>query len=184
MRRRESSRQLVTQPSLRAERPAPAGERRFGAPCGPPEQSGQPRAHAAQRASWSPSPVEGTASCARESEALWRPLRAAGAERAAPCSHSPEGQLVTQPSLRAERPAPAGQRGLWRPLRAAGAERAAPHSHSPEGSPRSSSAASAQTGSPNPNGTEQLHDPPQDTVRDSQSLHGMRPQKGSHLRHF
>ena len=48
--RRESSRQLVTQPSLRAERPAPAGQRRFGAPCGPPEQSGQPRAHTAQRA--------------------------------------------------------------------------------------------------------------------------------------
>ena len=48
--RRESSRQLVTQPSLRAKRPAPAGQRRFGAPCGLPEQSGQPRAHSAQRA--------------------------------------------------------------------------------------------------------------------------------------
>ena len=48
--RRESARQLVTQPSLRAERPAPAVQRRFGAPCGPPEQSGQPRAHTAQRA--------------------------------------------------------------------------------------------------------------------------------------
>ena len=58
---------------------------------------------------------------------------------------------------------PAGQRGLWRHLRAAGAERAAPHSLSPEGCPRSSSAASAQTGSPNPNGAEQLHHPPQNS---------------------
>ncbi|CAN0495833.1 unnamed protein product, partial [Rangifer tarandus platyrhynchus] len=36
--------------------------------------------------------------------------------------------------------------------------------------PRGSPAASAQTGSPNPNGAEQLHDPPQDTARNSQSL--------------
>ena len=93
-------------------------------------------------------------------------------------------QLVTQPGLKAKCPAPTGQRGLWRPLRAGRAERAAPRSLSPEGCPRSSSAASAQTGSPNPNGAEQLHDPPQDTVRNSQSLCEMRPQKRSHLRHF
>ena len=43
---------------------------------------------------------------------------------------------------------------------------------------------SAQTGSPNPNGAEQLHDPPQNTVRNNHSLYGMRPWKGSHLRHF
>ena len=52
-------------------------------------------------------------------------------------------QLVTEPSLKAKSPAPAGRRGLWRPLRAAGAEWASLRSHSPEGSPRSSSAASA-----------------------------------------
>ena len=49
-------------------------------------------------------------------------------------------QLVTEPNLKAKRPAPAGQRGIWRPLWAAGEERAVPRSHSPEGSPRSSSA--------------------------------------------
>ena len=47
--RRESSRQLVTEPNLKAKRPAPAGGG-FGAHCGPPEKSGQPRAHTAQRA--------------------------------------------------------------------------------------------------------------------------------------
>ena len=58
-------------------------------------------------------------------------------------------QLVTQPSLKAKRPAPVGQRGFWRPLRAAREERAAPRSQTSEGSPRSSSAVSTQTGSPN-----------------------------------
>ena len=75
-------------------------------------------------------------------------------------------QLVTEPSLKAKHPAPAGQRGLWRPLWAAREERAAPRSQSPEGSPRSSSAASAQTGSPNPNGAEQLRDPPQNMAKE------------------
>ena len=57
-------------------------------------------------------------------------------------------QLVTEPSLKAKRPAPVGQKGFWRPLRAAREERAAPRSQTSEGSPRSSSAVSAQTGSP------------------------------------
>ena len=48
--RRQSSHQLVTEPSLKAKRPAPVGQRGFGAPCGPPEKSRQPRAHRPQRA--------------------------------------------------------------------------------------------------------------------------------------
>ena len=41
-------------------------------------------------------------------------------------------QLVTEPSLKAKHPAPAGQRGFWRPLRAARKERAAPRSQTSE----------------------------------------------------
>ena len=63
-------------------------------------------------------------------------------------------QLLTEQSLKAKRPAPAGQRGLWRPLRATREERAARCSQTSEGSPRSSSAVSTQTGSPNWNGAE------------------------------
>ena len=58
-------------------------------------------------------------------------------------------QLVTEPSLKAKRPAPAGQSGFWRPLQAAREEQAAPCSQTSEGSPRNSSAVSTQTGSPN-----------------------------------
>ena len=58
-------------------------------------------------------------------------------------------QLVTEPSLKAKPPAPVGERGFWRPLRAAREERTAPRSQTSEGSPRSSSAVSTQTGSPN-----------------------------------
>ena len=60
--RRESSHQLVTEPSLKAKRPEPTGQRCFGAPGGPPEKSGQPRAHTAQRqpcgerSDWKPKP--------------------------------------------------------------------------------------------------------------------------------
>ena len=63
-------------------------------------------------------------------------------------------QLVTEPRLKAKHPSPAdrGGGGALAPPAAAGRERAAPCSQSPEGSPRSSSAESAQTGSPNPNG--------------------------------
>ena len=63
-------------------------------------------------------------------------------------------QLVTEPSLKAKRPAPAGQSGFWRPLQAAREEQAAPCSQTSEGSPRNSSAVSTQTGSPNWNGAE------------------------------
>ena len=47
---RESSRQLVTEPSLKAKRPAPAGRRGLWRPLRLPEESGQPRAPRAQRA--------------------------------------------------------------------------------------------------------------------------------------
>ena len=57
-------------------------------------------------------------------------------------------QLVTEPSLKAKRPAPVGQSGFWRPLQAAREEQAAPRSQTSEGSPRNNSAVSIQTGSP------------------------------------
>ena len=38
------------EPSLKAKRPAPAGQRGFGAPCGSPEKSRQRHAHRPQRA--------------------------------------------------------------------------------------------------------------------------------------
>ena len=75
-------------------------------------------------------------------------------------------QLVTEQSLKAKRPVPTGQSGGWRPLRATREEWAAPRSQTSEGSPRSSSAVSAQTESPNWNGAKNLQDTAQHTARE------------------
>ena len=79
----------------------------------------------------------------------WTQPRYPGARALRALRRQSSRQLLTEPSLKAKRPAPAGQRWGWRPLRAAGEERAAPRSQTSEGSPRSSSAVSARTGSPN-----------------------------------
>ena len=84
----------------------------------------------------------------------WMQPRYPGARALTVLRRQSSRQLVTEQSLKAKRPAPAGQRGVWRPLRAAREERAAPRSQTSEGSPRSSSAVSTQTGSPNWNGAE------------------------------
>ena len=96
----------------------------------------------------------------------WTQPRYPGARALRALRRQSSRQLVTEPSLKAKRPAPAGQRWGWRPLRAAREERAAPRSQTSEGSPRSSSAVSAQTGSPNWNGAKNLHDTAQHTARE------------------
>ena len=56
--------------------------------------------------------------------------------------------------------------GSWGDRAPTREERAAPCSQTSEGSPTSSSAVSTQTGSPNWNGAQWLHDPPQNTAKE------------------
>ena len=74
-----------------------------------------------------------------------------------PCSSQPGRSPVTP------EPEPWGPWGDKAPARE---EWAAPCSQTSEGSPRSSSAVSTQTGSPNWNGAQWLHDPPQNMARE------------------
>ena len=56
--------------------------------------------------------------------------------------------------------------GSWGDRAPTREERAAPCSQTSEGSPTNSSAVSTQTGSPNRNGAQWLHDPPQNTAKE------------------
>ena len=88
---------------------------------------------------------------------------------AAPLSRnpSPDGPEETKlPPAEDKTTCAHGSERGWRPLRAAREERAAPRSQTSEGSPRSSSAVSARTGSPNWNRAKNLHDTAQHTARE------------------